>query len=105
MVRPVAEYCSSVYYSMLTTSDSLELERIQMQALKSIFGWKLCYRELLSKSEIVRLYDRREAAFLELVKKLSESPRYLHWFPRQPERRPGLRWSDTFRLYPASTER
>ena len=38
MIRPVAEYCSSVFCSMTSASDSLEIERIQMQALKTIFG-------------------------------------------------------------------
>ena len=89
MVRPVAEYCSSVFYSMMTVSDSLEIERIQMQALKGIFGWKLSYRELLLVSGVDRLDERRETAFLELAKKLSESPRFSHWFPRRPVRRTG----------------
>ena len=105
MVRPVAEYCSSVFYSMMTAADSLEIERIQMQALKSIFGWKLSYRDLLVQSGVDRLDARRETAFLELAKKLSESPRYSHWFPRRPVRRMGLRKNPVFRLYPATTER
>ena len=38
MIRPVSEYCSSVYNSLITQSDSNELEKIQMQALKGIYG-------------------------------------------------------------------
>ena len=60
--RPVAEYCSTVYHSMIMKYDSDELEQIQMQALKCIYGWKLSYRELLEKSEISSLEDRRSEA-------------------------------------------
>ena len=38
MVRPIAEYCSAVFHTMITAADSNELDRIQMQALKSIYG-------------------------------------------------------------------
>ena len=68
MIRPIAEYCSSVFFSMLTASDSLELERVQMQALKGIYGWRKSYRELLALSDVGRLDDRRETAFIELAK-------------------------------------
>ena len=105
MIRPLAEYCSSVFYSMITASDSLEIERIQMQALKTIFGWRASYRELLARSGLERLDDRREAAFLEFAKKASENPRFLHWFPKLAVRRSGLRNYDTYKLYPANTER
>ena len=70
MIRPVAEYCSSVFHSMITQSDSLELERIQMQALKRIYGWRLSYSTLLEKSGVERLDERRKNRFLELAKKM-----------------------------------
>ena len=81
MIRPIAEYCSSVFFSMLTVSDSLEIERIQMQALKTIFGWRVSYKDLLIKSGLERLDVRREAAFLEFAKKASENPHFSSWFP------------------------
>ena len=105
MTRPLAEYCSSVFFSMITASDSLELERLQMQALKGIFGWRFSSRELLQKSGLDRLDCRRENAFLELAKKLSESPVFSRWFPRRTERRQGLRHLDIYKTYPATTER
>ena len=83
MIRPIAEYCSNVFYSMLTISDSLEIERIQMQALKTIFDWRVSYKDLLVKSSLECLDVRREVAFLEFAKKASENPRFASWFPRQ----------------------
>ena len=89
---------------MITASESLEIERIQMQALKTIFDWKSSYRALLARSGLERLDDRREAAFVSFAKKASENPRFQNWFPKQVVRRPGLRNYDTFKLYPATTE-
>ena len=62
MIRPVAEYCSSVYHALITGVDTLEMERIQMQALKAIFGWWNSYSKLLELSGVDRLQDRREEA-------------------------------------------
>ena len=90
---------------MLTASDSLEIERIQMQALKTIFSWMFSYKELLAKSGLECLDIRREAAFLEFAKKASENPRFSSWFPRQLNRRLVLRHTGTNKLYSANTER
>ena len=91
MIRPLAEYCSPVFHTMISQSDSLELESIQMQALKGIFGWRLSYSTLLEKSGIDRLDIRRENRFLELAKKMHQSSRFAHWFPLKLCRRPELR--------------
>ena len=104
MIHLVAEYCSSVFFSMITKSDSLELEHIQMQALKSIYGWKLSYSTLLEKSGTDRLDARHEATFIALATKLSESPHYTEWFPLQPIICKGLRATDMYKLYPATSE-
>ena len=106
MIRPVAEYCSSVFHTMISQSDSLELERIQAQALKGIFGWKLSYSKLLEKSGIERLDMRGENRFLELAKKMQQSSRFASWFPLRLNRRPELRdTGEKFKIYPATNER
>ena len=105
MIRPLAEYCLSVFYSMITVSDSLQLEHIQMQALKSIYGWKNSYSSLLKMSGLDRLDSRRENAFFELAKNLSENPRFNSWFPKRLASREGLRQMDVYKLYPSHTER
>lgn len=38
MIRPIAEYCSVLFHSLITLRDSLELERIQAQALKTKYN-------------------------------------------------------------------
>ena len=63
MIRPVAEYCSVAFDSFITQADSDELERVQSQALKIIFGFSHSYRSLLDMSGLIKLYERRSNAF------------------------------------------
>ena len=106
MIRPVAEYCSSVYHALITRSDTLELERIQMQALKIIFGWRYSYSELREKSGIELLQTRREEAFDKLAVKMSESARFSSWFPRRLYRDGvSLRNREKYKVYRATTGR
>ena len=106
MIRPVAEYCSAIFHALITDADSWELERIQTQVLKRIFGWKLSYSCLLESSGLERLDVRKEECFVKLGKKMSESGRHAHCFPLRVDRRTGLRPSaEKFKIYPARTER
>ena len=91
---------------MITQADSLELERVQMQALKGIYGWRLSYSSLLLKSGLERLDICRERRFLELAKKMHMSSRFSSWFPLRPERRLNLRDTrEKFKVYPANNSR
>ena len=77
MIRPVAEYCSSVYHALINKADSLELERVQMQALKKYIWLEYqLFQAAIELSCIERLSDRREAAFFKLAQKMSDSTRY-----------------------------
>ena len=106
MVRPTAEYCSAVFHTMITAANSNELDRIQMQALKSIYGWRNSYRRLLEKSGLERLDVRRETYFTNLARKMSENARFSSWFPRRLYRAGVMqRQRETFKVYPARTER
>ena len=105
MIRPLAEYCSSVFHALITSSDSYEIERLQMQALKTIFGWRHSYQQLLAKSGLERLSVRREAAFNLLAKQMSESAKYAALFPLNPDRRGGSRNREKYKIYPATTSR
>ena len=106
MVRPTAEYCSVVFHPLITKSDSLELERIQMQALKGIFGWNISYEKLLEKAQIERLDVRREARLDKLATKMSESRRFSEWFPLRLYRgNTSIRKTEKYKVYMSTTER
>ena len=106
MLRPVAEYCSTVFHTMITLSDSNELERVQMQALKRIYGWQFSYRELLEKSGLEKLSVRREEGFIKLAENMSSSARFASWFPLRLHRRdPPPRNAEKYKIYRANNER
>ena len=51
MMRPVVEYCSPAWGSLLTEEQSDSLEKQQIQALKHVFGTQLSARKLLARTE------------------------------------------------------
>ena len=70
-----------MFRALVTTADSDQLERVQSQALKVIYGWQHSYASLLEVSGLERLEARRERDFLNLAIKMSSSPRFSSWFP------------------------
>ena len=106
MIRPVAKYCSAVFHPMITAADSHELECIQMQVLKGIYGWNISYEKLLERSGLERLDARRESRFEGLAQKMSESARFTAWFPLRLYRDGvATRSMERYKIYRSSTER
>ena len=81
-MRPVAEYSSVAWHSLLTREQSENIERQQSQALKHIYGYKMSARKMRAKAGLDRLEDRREAACLKFAKKCSTGDRFGAWFER-----------------------
>ena len=81
MLRPILEYCSPVYHSMITEEMSNLLENMQKLALRIIFGFDKDYTTILAEKNIISLKDRRQLAFENFAVKLSSSSRFKHWFP------------------------
>lgn len=64
VILPCHDYCSVVYHLSLTSLQSDQLERLQSQALKSIYGYEHLYRSLQQCTSLKSLRDRREAICL-----------------------------------------
>ena len=81
IVRLVADYCAVFYHSILTHYEVQELNRLQAQALKNIYGFGIPYSKMREMSELTTLRERR----LELVDKFASkclgSDCFSHWFP------------------------
>ena len=60
LIRPVLEYASSAFNSLLTATQAGKLEQMQAQALKIIFGWKVSYATALRETGTERLEERRK---------------------------------------------
>ena len=81
LLRSTIEYAVPVYSHFLTNEQSNAIERLQMQSLKTIFGFSLSYAECLELAGIERLDARRRNLVLNFTKKAAENPRWDHWFP------------------------
>ena len=104
-VRSSIEYASVVYHTMLTTSQSEEIERMQRRCLKIIYGFRVSYREALERSGIQSMKERRVQAFKKFTDKTAESGRFDHWFPVQEKTKYNLRRPQKYMEFHASTER
>ena len=85
-VRSALEYASNVYGGYLTDEQSGDIERIQANILRSIFGQKNSYRKCLSQAAIPTLKDRRSLLFLKFAEKIENSDRFRErWLPKSEE--------------------
>ena len=80
-VRPIIEFCSTVYHSLLTLTQSEELERLQKQAVKLAYSWEDSYATLCETHSISTLSQRRKEAVDRLVKKTIQNERIAGWYP------------------------
>ena len=85
VIRPSVEYSSIIYHSLIPEYMANQLEKVQKQALKIIYGWGVDYEALVEDGTIESLKSRREAAMLKFALKVEASPRFgPSWFKEQP---------------------
>ena len=82
LVRPVIDYMAAVYHPMLTLEQRKELEKLQRNVLKTIYGYKVSYACALELSGIQSLEERRQDCFDRFAIKLANNKEYEEWLPR-----------------------
>ena len=82
---------------MMTDENDKQLERMQSQAPKYIYGWQVPYGVLRSRAGVTILRKRRVELCDKFVEKCLGSEKYKHWFP---ERNPSSRRSGRTRPEP-----
>ena len=100
IVRPVADYMQVVYHSMLTDRQDEEVERLQSQALKLIYGRELPYRQMRERASVTTLRERRIEAVDKFAQKCAGG-KFARWFPlkraqRSSSRAKGEKYAETF---------
>ena len=85
-IRPVIEYSSVIYHSMLTDDLTEYIEKQQTRALKNIYGNELSRRKLLEISGVPLLSDRRQEACGRFAQKMANNPRFSHHFKLRKSR-------------------
>ena len=106
IIRPVIDFASNTYHSMLSAGLSYSLECLQKRALKIIYGAVHSYEVLLKKSSIPRLSDRREEMFKKFSEKAKNNPKVSEeWFPKNPPPTHNTRNKEVYKELTAKTER
>ena len=81
-ILPAIEYCSEIYDSLIPGYLSDQLEAVQKQAMKIVFGWGLDYIGLIESGRVKSLKQRRTEACLRFANKTLFNPRFGPiWFP------------------------
>ena len=86
LIRSIMEYSSVTFGPMITKYDKNRLENIQKKCLRTIYGYGLSYEELLEKSNIETLENRRQKALRKFANKAANNPQFMHWFPLNKNR-------------------
>ena len=103
MILPVADYCCPAYHLMLTDLQDQHLERAQIGALRSIFGYTRTATQLRQDAELETLRERRIRLTDNFARKCLQSERFKTWFPRNENSRG--RNAEEFKEFFAKTDR
>ena len=96
-IRPTIEYCSTVYHPLLSKAMAERLEKLQVCALRQIFGYSIGKNKMLDKANLKTLQERREEQFGKFARKTAQNPRFEEaWFPRN--NKPTLRNPERYEI-------
>ena len=79
-ILPVLDYCCVVYHSLLTDHQDQQVERLQKQALRIIYGPGIPYAKMRERAGVKTLRQRR----IEMTDKFASKclgGRFPEWFP------------------------
>ena len=95
MIRPLLEYATPAFHTLMTQEQSDTYERQQRTVMKVIFGIKTPYLECLRIAGIEELAKRRKAQFEHFAPKSYESPVWRNrWFTQKEQSTYALRRED-----------
>lgn len=105
-IRPIIEFSSPTYHSMLTKGQATRIEKLQSRALKITYGVRNEYEENLASSGLKKLCERRERSFEKFAQKTLSNPRFSEtWFPVNDSVEHDLRRRLKYKEFYARTER
>ena len=95
-IRPVIDYCSVVYHSLLTDQMDQVVEGLQASALRCIYGYEVPYSRMRVLAEVTTLRHRRFEACDKFAAKCLTSRRFQEWFPLRVSGRAGAWGGEKF---------
>ena len=104
MIRPVLEFASPAFHSLLTVTQSGELEQLQSRAFKVVYGRKISYRSALALWSI-KVGRSENNIGDNFAKKCLKNPRFTHWFPLSRETPYATRHKEKYLVKKSRTQR
>ena len=104
VLLPIADYCSPAYHPMMTDIQDQELERVQIGALRAIFGYDRTAAELRRGAGVTTLRERRIRLTDKFAQKCLQNDRFKAWFPENEGRR-SARQGEKYKEFFAKTDR
>ena len=104
VVLPIADYCAPAYHSLMTDVQDQLLERVQVGALRAIYGYGPSARTLRQQAGIETLRARRIELTDKFAQKCVSNPRFCHWFPLKTGR-VSARSSEKYQEFKSKTDR
>ena len=105
VLRPILDFCCVFYHSILTNEQDQIIERLQSQALKNIYEFKMSYAEMRKRAEVTTLRARRIEMADKFAEKAAVSGRFSRWFPDAGGRRSGRNVVEKYKEFTARTDR
>ena len=86
VILPAAEYCSIIYGPLIPKYVSDQLEAVQKQAYKIIYGYGVDYAGMVERGEVETLESRREEKMKKFALSAERNPRFREkWFIEKEE--------------------
>ena len=106
VLRPILDFASPTYHSLLTKQQTVSLEALQKRAARIIFGTGESYSDILSSGKMQSLEQRRLSLCLAFAQKAANSVKFgQEWFPRKKRSVYNTRCTDIYIEEKARTER
>ena len=105
IIRPILDYCCVIYHPLLTNEQDQQVERLQSQALKNIYGYKMKYSLMREKAGVTTLRARHIDLYNKFTANALWSDRFCCWFPPREGRQGSRREAEKYMEFTARTDR
>ena len=106
VLRPIIEFASPTYGPMLNSKISIEVEQLQLRAMKIVYGNTVSYGTVLEMTNLESLASRRAKAIEKFAVKTASNPRFSEkWFPRNENTLHNTRYPKKYKEFNCKTAR
>ena len=106
VVRPVLDFASPTYHSLLTVTQNIQLEALQKRASKIIYGYDSSYNRIVAEGRLELLEERRKHLCVNFARKATTNKAFCdRWFPVKQMPSHNIRYPEKYLEERTKTER